>query len=292
LRTLRCGAIVSLRPRATAAARRITMMMPRPKPGDLLGLVDVDKGIVSREIFVNEEIYRQEQERMFARAWLFVGHESQITRPGDYLVSSMGEESVILCRDRAGRIHVFLNSCRHRGMKVCRYDEGNTVEFTCPYHGWSYATDGALVGVPFAKDAYGEHLDRSRWGLVEVAQLESYKGTVWATWDPSAPSFLEYLGGYKLYLDLLLDAWDGREGGTEVIGGIHKSSTCAWRRSHGIVVGGVDSGSRPARGARRCPIAMRRTRGARAGARRCWKSCSCRWPSWGMCCSMTSCQPC
>jgi len=120
LRTLRCGAIVSRRPRATAAARRITMTMPRPKPGDLLGLVDVDKGIVSREIFVNEEIYRQEQERMFARAWLFVGHESQITRPGDYLVSSMGEESVILCRDRAGRIHVFLNSCRHRGMKVCR----------------------------------------------------------------------------------------------------------------------------------------------------------------------------
>src|SRR5437667_335508 len=206
------------------------MMMPRPKPGDLLGLVDVDKGIVSREIFVNEEIYRQEQERMFARAWLFVGHESQITRPGDYLVSSMGEESVILCRDRAGRIHVFLNSCRHRGMKVCRYDEGNTVEFTCPYHGWSYATDGALVGVPFAKDAYGEHLDRSRWGLVEVAQLESYKGTVWATWDPSAPSFLEYLGGYKLYLDLLLDAWDGREGGTEVIGGIHKwLIPCNWK---------------------------------------------------------------
>src|SRR2546425_6797183 len=99
------------------------MMMPRPKPGDLLGLVDVDKGIVSREIFVNEEIYRQEQERMFARAWLFVGHESQITRPGDFLVSSMGEESVILCRDRAAKIHVFLNSCRHRGMKVCRYDE-------------------------------------------------------------------------------------------------------------------------------------------------------------------------
>ena len=89
------------------------MTMPRPKPGDLLGLVDVDKGIVSREIFVNEEIYRQEQERMFARAWLFVGHESQITRPGDYLVSSMGEESVILCRDRAERIHVFLTiGCR------------------------------------------------------------------------------------------------------------------------------------------------------------------------------------
>jgi hypothetical protein len=73
---------------------------------------------ISREIFVNDEIYAEEQERIFARAWLFVGHESQIPNPGDYFVSSMGEEAVILCRDRANAIHVFLNSCRHRGMKV------------------------------------------------------------------------------------------------------------------------------------------------------------------------------
>ena len=99
------------------------------------GLVDLKVGQISREIFVNEEIYQQELERLFTRAWLFVGHESQIPNPGDYFVSSMGEESVILCRDRVGEIHVFLNSCRHRGMKVCRYDEGNTPVFTCPYHG-------------------------------------------------------------------------------------------------------------------------------------------------------------
>ena len=77
--------------------------MPDVKPGSLVGLVDVDRGVVSREIFVSEEIYRQELEQVFARAWLFVGHESQIPRPGDFFVSSMGEESVILCRDRAGR---------------------------------------------------------------------------------------------------------------------------------------------------------------------------------------------
>jgi nitrite reductase/ring-hydroxylating ferredoxin subunit len=112
------------------------------------GLVDLEKGRISREIFVDEAIYAQEQERLFARAWLFVGHESQIPNPGDFFVSCMGEESVILCRDRAGQIHVFLNSCRHRGMKACRYDEGNTPVFTCPYHGWSYGTDGKLVGVP------------------------------------------------------------------------------------------------------------------------------------------------
>ncbi len=118
------------------------------------GLVDLSQGQISREIFVNEAIYAQEQERLFARAWLFVGHESQIPNPGDFFVSGMGEESVILCRDRAGEIHVFLNSCRHRGMKVCRYDEGNTPVFTCPYHGWSYGTDGKLVGVPYFREAY------------------------------------------------------------------------------------------------------------------------------------------
>src|SRR5438309_1467358 len=145
--------------------------MASTEPGALKGLVDVERGIISREIFVSDEIYRQELERIFARAWLFIGHESQIPKPGDYLSSSMGEESVILCRDRAGRLRVFLNSCRHRGMKVCRYDERNTVEFQCPYHGWSYGTDGALVGVPFAKDAYGAQLDRSQSGLIEVALM-------------------------------------------------------------------------------------------------------------------------
>ncbi len=194
------------------------------------GLVDLAAGQVSREIFVNEEIYQEELDRVFTRAWLFVGHESQIPKPGDYFVSCMGEESVILCRDRDDRVHVFLNSCRHRGMKVCRYDEGNTPVFTCPYHGWSYANDGKLVGVPFYREAYHAKLDKSQLGLVEVAQLCSYKGTVWATWDPSAPPFLEYLGEFRCYLDLALDAWDGREGGTEVLGGVQKwLIPCNWK---------------------------------------------------------------
>src|SRR5437868_9891649 len=161
------------------------------------GLVDTNTGQISREIFVNEQIYAEEQERIFARAWLFIGHESQIPNPGDYAAARMGEEAVILCRDRAGEVHVFLNSCRHRGMKVCRYDEGNTAVFTCPYHGWSYGTDGRLVGVPFFREAYHSTLDRAQWGLVEVAQLARYKGTVWATWDPAAPSFFEYLGDFR-----------------------------------------------------------------------------------------------
>src|SRR5258708_854186 len=194
------------------------------------GLVDLKAGQISREIFVNDEIYTEELERIFARAWLFVGHDSQIPNPGDYFVSSMGEESVILCRDRAGEIHVFLNSCRHRGMKVCRYDEGNTPVFTCPYHGWSYGTDGRLVGVPYFREAYHSALDKSQWGLVEVAQLCNYKGGIWATWDPKAPSFLEYLGDFVRILDLQFDGWDGREAQAEVLCGVQKWLVpCNWK---------------------------------------------------------------
>jgi phenylpropionate dioxygenase-like ring-hydroxylating dioxygenase large terminal subunit len=197
---------------------------------DIRTLVDVPTGQVSREIFVNDAIYQQEQEQLFARAWLFIGHESQIPKPGDYFNTSMGEESVILVRDSTGIIHAFLNTCRHRGMKVCRYDEGNTTVFTCPYHGWSFATDGRLVGVPYSREAYHDQLQRSQWGLIEVAQLTNYKGSLWATWDPEAPPFLDYLGAMKLYLDLLLDSRDGREGGSEVLCGVQKwYMPCNWK---------------------------------------------------------------
>jgi phenylpropionate dioxygenase-like ring-hydroxylating dioxygenase large terminal subunit len=184
-------------------------------------LVDIESGAISREIFVNGDIYRQELEQVFTRAWLFVGHESLVPNPGDFYTSRMGEESVILCRDKRGAIHVFLNSCRHRGMKVCRYEQGNTSLFTCPYHSWTYTTDGKLQGVPLYKSLYEGVLDREAWSLVEVAKLAIYKGTVWASWDPAAPDFEAYLGGALTHLDLALDCRDGRPGGSEVIG-VHK----------------------------------------------------------------------
>jgi phenylpropionate dioxygenase-like ring-hydroxylating dioxygenase large terminal subunit len=158
---------------------------------------------------------------VFSRAWLFVGHESQIPKPGDYFVSRMGEESVILCRDAQGKVHVFLNSCRHRGMKVCRYEQGNTSLFVCPYHSWSYATDGKLQGVPLYRALYEGTLDRSQWSLIEVPKLQIYKSTVWASWDPEAPDLMTYLGDAVDHLDQVLDCRDGRPGGSEVIG-MHK----------------------------------------------------------------------
>jgi phenylpropionate dioxygenase-like ring-hydroxylating dioxygenase large terminal subunit len=182
----------------------------------LKDLVDLEKGIVAREIYVNEAIYQQELEQIYTRAWLFIGHESQVPNPGDFVMSRMGEEEVLLVRDRKNQLHVFLNTCRHRGMKVCRYDDGNTLIFTCPFHGWSYDTDGSLVGVPHHKAAFHEELIKADWGLHEVAQMANYHGSIWATWDAKAPSFVDYMGVFAPTIQWCFQSTDGEDNGVEL----------------------------------------------------------------------------
>lgn len=196
---------------------------------DLTSLVDTTRGTISREVFVDQELFTLELERLFARAWLFLGHESQIPNPGDFFQSRMGTESVLLSRDSAGEVHAFLNTCRHRGMKVCRFDEGNTELFTCPYHGWSYAIDGSLVsapgglfGVPQHRDAYGSKLRKEDWGLVPVARLANYRGLIFASWDEDAPDFEDYIGEFRYWLNNLADGLDGTHAGAEVFAGVLK----------------------------------------------------------------------
>jgi 3-phenylpropionate/trans-cinnamate dioxygenase alpha subunit len=104
-------------------------------------------------------------------------------------------------------------------MRVCRADEGNAAAFTCTYHGWTFGNDGKLVGVPGYREYYYEELDMEHWGLVPVAQLETYHGFIFATFDPQAPPLREYLGDMAWYLDFVFDR---TEGGIEVIGGVNK----------------------------------------------------------------------
>jgi phenylpropionate dioxygenase-like ring-hydroxylating dioxygenase large terminal subunit len=193
---------------------------------DLRTAVDPAAGLVNRVVLSDPDIYEQELERIFARCWLFVAHESQIPEPGDFVTTTMGEDPVIVARQGDGTIRAFLNSCRHRGMKLCRADLGRTKNFMCSYHGWTFDAAGTLVNVP-NRDAYGANFDEADWGLTEVAQLDSYRGLVFATWDPTAPPLLDYLGDMAFYIDGLFDR---RAGGTELIPGSNRwIIECNWK---------------------------------------------------------------
>ncbi|WP_051466958.1 aromatic ring-hydroxylating oxygenase subunit alpha [Actinomadura oligospora] len=181
--------------------------------------VDGERTLVDRTIFSDPVLHRRELGRVFARSWLFLAHESQFERPGDFFTTFMGADPVIVTRQRDGGYRVLLNSCRHRGMRVCRYDSGNARAFTCSYHGWSYGIDGSLIAVPEEKAAYGDRLDRSAWGLAAAPRVETFKGLVFGTWDTEIPPLPEYLGDMAYYLDIVLDP-DGK--GTVALPGVHR----------------------------------------------------------------------
>ena len=189
-------------------------------------LVSLERGEVDRRIYSDPEIFELEMERIFARSWLFLCHESQIPEPGDFFQSVMGRDNVLVVRQRDGSIKAMLNTCAHRGNAVCRAEEGNAKNFLCTYHGWSYGIDGRLNGVPGFKTFYDGQLDKSRHGLAQVAQVASYKGFVFGTHDASAPPLEEFLGATgRLGLDQI-----AARGDMVVVPGIQKFIIdCNWK---------------------------------------------------------------
>lgn len=181
-------------------------------------LTERPNGSISNAVF-SAETYERELEQVFGRCWLFLGHESMIPKPNDYFTNFMGIDGVIVQRDDAGRIRVYLNKCRHRGNEVCIYEAGNASSFTCAYHGWTYV-NGALTGMPFAKEAYGDDIDRAKLGLVEVPRIATLGGLIFGCWDAGVRSLDDYLGDAKWYLENFLLRED--IGGLEVVPGAQK----------------------------------------------------------------------
>jgi 3-phenylpropionate/trans-cinnamate dioxygenase alpha subunit len=188
--------------------------------------VSIERGEIDRQIFSDPDIYELEMELIFARAWLFVAHESMLPKAGDFFEVPMGKDHVLVVRQKDGSLKALLNTCTHRGNAVCRAEEGNTKNFMCTYHGWTFAIDGELIGVPGFENLYHSELDKSSLGLREVAQLQTYKGFIFATMDPTAPPLFDYLGTTgRLGLDLIAERGD-----MEVIPGIQKYVIdCNWK---------------------------------------------------------------
>jgi len=172
------------------------------------------------EIYWDPEIYAREMDVVFGSAWLFVGHESTIPNPGDFVANYMGDDPVIVVRDRSGAIGVYLNRCRHRGNKVCLYDSGSTKSFRCSYHGWTYGLDGSLAAVPMLDKGYGADFPRAELGLAAPPRVASYHGLIFASWSVDGPSLEAYLGDdLRWYLDTF--AFDDPDG-LEVLPGRHR----------------------------------------------------------------------
>jgi len=186
-------------------------------------VIDVDRavrdGFFDPKILADEDLYHEEQEKIFRRTWLYVGHESQVAKPGDFLINYMGEEEVVLLRDPKGVVRVFKNWCPHRGNKVCLFDRGNARAFTCTFHGWTFDLNGKLIGLGAGREVYGDLEQEMRKGKVlpEVPKVSSYNGLIFASWDRDICSLDDYLGDIRPYLDVVTTRpWSG---GVEVLPG-------------------------------------------------------------------------
>ena len=174
---------------------------------------------IDREAFTNPAIFELEMKHIFERNWVFLGHESQIAKPNDFMTTHLGRQPVLLTRDRSGEIHCFINACSHRGARLCRERRGNKKNFSCPFHGWTYASDGALLDVTDqAAGGYPPSFDRSAYGLEEIGRVESYRGFIFGSLSPNVVPLSDYLAGAKTFIDLLVD--QSPKGEWEVLNGV------------------------------------------------------------------------
>jgi phenylpropionate dioxygenase-like ring-hydroxylating dioxygenase large terminal subunit len=162
------------------------------------------RGYVHRDLYASPDLFGAEMRYLFGSTWVYVGHESEIPQPNDFIMRTIGRRPVIVCRKDDGGLSVLLNRCTHRGALVCRTPRGNARHFTCGYHAWTFLNDGRCTGVPL-KHAYGEDYNRADQDLRRAAHVDSYRGFIFASISPHVPTLIEHLAGARTFLDQWLD---------------------------------------------------------------------------------------
>jgi benzoate/toluate 1,2-dioxygenase alpha subunit len=195
----------------------------REDPGALAKLVADDR--VHRDVYIDPEVFQLEMERLWSRTWIYIGHTSQVPNAGDFITADIAAKPVILVRHTDGKVRVLMNRCAHKGTKVVYDTAGNTGKtFRCPYHAWTYRTDGSLLHIPLKAGYEGTSLNAQ--GLTPVTH-EAYRGFVFARLADGL-GFREYFGDSLSSIDNLADR--SPEGELELVGGcLRYLHNCNWK---------------------------------------------------------------
>ncbi|MCK9512579.1 MAG: Rieske 2Fe-2S domain-containing protein [Pigmentiphaga sp.] len=195
----------------------------------LAALVQPDR--VHRDVYIDEEVFDLEMERLWARSWLYVGHASQVPAAGDYLTTTLAGQPVFLMRQPGGELGVFFNRCAHKGAQLLLDERGNAGKLLrCPYHAWNYKLDGSLLSLPLKNDYEGSGVWESPAGkgLAKPGGVREYRGLVFARLSPDGPAFEDYFAGVLEILDLIADR--SPSGELEVVGPpLRSEMSCNWK---------------------------------------------------------------
>jgi benzoate/toluate 1,2-dioxygenase alpha subunit len=156
--------------------------------------------VIDRNIYVDPAIYAAEEEKIFARTWQWVAHESELKEFGDYVTATIARRPLVISRGEDGRISVFLNTCTHRGAVLAPHPRGNSKgSFVCMYHGWCFDTEGRLTAAPLAT-AYGENLKKACYDSPTVRH-EVFAGNIFVSLDPNIEPLADFLGESGPYME-------------------------------------------------------------------------------------------
>jgi benzoate/toluate 1,2-dioxygenase subunit alpha len=201
----------------------------RENPASIAALVSADS--VHRDLYIDQELFELEMQRLWRNTWIFVGHDSQIPASGDYYTTQIGLQPVIMLRDANGNVTVLMNRCAHKGARLATATHGNFGPMIrCSYHGWTYRLDGSIRTIPL-KSGYGETVLAgcpAGRGVVKLAHVHNYRGFVFARLSEDGPSFQDYFGESLTSIDNLVDR--SPQGRLEVAGGtLRYMHDCNWK---------------------------------------------------------------